>query len=137
MRSLKSGLSAWSVGIRDTFDVEKQSDSAQDPSLWWGLGLQLCSEHVGGSTSLGLVHWALVQTVVDLAFWSKRSSSAADHGYNTEWLLWSALLQLSGSRLPSGTLDLEAEHVGALSLLAWRKICLPVQFLEDISLDCE
>ena len=78
---------SWSESIRNTLDIENNGDSCDDPLGWWHLGLKLSSEHVGVSSSLRLVAWALVNTSVLLHINLDESGSAIDDWHHTEWLL--------------------------------------------------
>jgi len=97
------------------------------------LGLELRSKHVGGTTVFGLVDGALVDTLLLLGVvdWQ---CTAVNHRHNRELFLWLGLLQVA-VRIPAGSFDLEAEHVGAFAEL--RQVGLPVHLLEDVSLDKE
>jgi len=125
---------SWSESVRNTFNIKNKSDTSKDPFLWWKFGLQLGSEHVSITSVLGLVAWALVNVCVNFlnASWNDLSSAVNDW-HNGELFLWSRLLKLTDSSIPSSSFNLESEDVS--SLFAWWKICLPIQLFENICLD--
>jgi len=104
--------------------------------LWWKFSLELGCEDIGVTTSLCLVNWALVDTLVFLCVMVTNHGGTAVYDWdNTEQLLWSTLFKLADSWLPTCSFNLETEHVS--SFLYWWKIWLPVELLQYICLDGE
>ena len=100
------------------------------------LGLHLCCEYVSVASDLCLVHRALVDALLFLAF-NDRHGLAVDDGYDGELLLGLGLFETAGS-VPSCALDLEAEDVGTITVLLLGQLgVLPVHLLLHLSLNVE
>lgn len=100
------------------------------------LRLKLSLEHVGLSSGLIHVDRTLVDTLLFFAF-NKLDRFTVDNGHDRELLLRLRLLK-TARLIPSGTFNLEAEHVGAIARLFLGKIIdLPVHAFLDLSLNVE
>lgn len=125
-------------GVRDSLDIKDDGDSSKDPLTWRLLGLQLSVVDEGGSSQLGLVHWALegvllVLDVLDLL------SDTVDDWDDRELLLWLRVLNAGAARIPTGSLQLHAEGEAASvgGLLGWKFGSLPVHLLQRRGLNVE
>ena len=96
--------------VGDTLYIENDSYTGKNPLLVWVFGLELSSEHVGLSTSLGLVHRTLVHTLLLLAILDDLSLEV-NNRHDRELLLGLRLFQ-TARRIPSGSINLHTEHVG-------------------------
>jgi len=136
--SLLWGLLSGIETIGDTLDIENESSTSEDPLGGVVLGLELSSEHVRLISVGGHVAWALVDSLVNLAFLHKLGL-AVDDGDDRELLFGDGLFHLARVLLPGGTFELETEDVGTIlnTLKHTRNLRLPVELLLDIGLDVE
>jgi hypothetical protein len=74
----KSDFFAWCESISHTLNIKNDSDSCNDPLLRWGLCLELCSEHIGSSSGLSLVDWALIHILFFFTVLRNQLSSAVN-----------------------------------------------------------
>jgi len=121
-------------GVGDTLDVKDDGHTGDDPLLRRSLGLELGVEHIGCTSSLGLVDGALVHVLLLSAVGWDWQRAAVDDGHDRELLLRVALLELAKGGVPTGTFNLETEDVSTLfgRLLELR---IPVELLGDLSLN--
>jgi len=119
--------------VGNTFNIKDKSYTSKNPFLWWKFGLELGGENVGVTSVFCLVAWALIDSSINLDGGWKWHGSAVHDWHDRELLLWSRLFKLSDGGIPSGSFDLETEDIS--TLFAWWKICLPIEFLKNVSLD--
>jgi len=119
--------------VRNTFNIKNKRNTSKNPFLWRKFGLELGGENVGVTSVFCLVAWALIDSSINLGGSWELHSSAVHNWEDRELLLWSGLFKLSDGGVPSGSFDLETEDIS--TLFAWWKICLPIEFLKNVSLD--
>lgn len=113
-RSRGGFLSEWE-SIGDALDIEDHGDAGEDPSEWWVLGLQLGDEDEGLASGLIHVDGALIDSFLFFAL-DDHNRFAVDDRYDGELLLGLGLFE-TARRIPAGTLDLETEDVGTVTVL--------------------
>ena len=134
--SSNSGFFTEWIGIRDTFDVEDHGDTTKHPSKWRVLGLELGDKDEGLTSRLVQVDWALVNSLLFLAF-NNHLGLAIDDRNDRELLLGFRLLKTASS-VPTSTLNLEPEYVRTVTrLLLGQLVGLPVHSLLHFSLNVE
>lgn len=62
--SCKTDLLVWSVSIRNSFYIQDHCYTCQHPFCWRMLCLELSTEHEGGTSRRGHVHWALIDSLI-------------------------------------------------------------------------
>lgn len=140
MQSLLGSIIFWRLlsrgeGIGCALYIEDQGDTSKHPLGRGVLSFKLCGKHIGLISVGSHVAGALVDTLVNLAFYDGHCL-AVDQGHHGELLFRDGLIHERGVLIPSRTFQLEAENVRSVfeAVEHLRDFWVPVHLPEDISL---
>lgn len=140
MQSLLGSIIFWRLlsrgeGIGCALYIEDQGDTSKHPLGRGVLSFKLCGKHIGLISVGSHVAGALVDTLVNLAFYDGHCL-AVDQGHHGELLFRDRLIHERGVLIPSSTFQLEAENVRSVfeAVEHLRDFWVPVHLPEDISL---